>query len=528
MTNMAGLTKELVKNKARNRAIILPPTLREFREQITGFKPNFPQKSIADSQARNMALVCHRRMGKTYVAVNRLIERARVCPFPDGNYAYVGPTRKQAKDIAWVYIKNLTRNYPGREDPMESELSVRFPTSVEPKTVTVGAYASAKTGWSTIKLWGTNNEAVRGSYFDGVVLDEFAAIRPSVWASEVRPALSDGTRRGKDVEGFWNQWAVIAGTIAETEGKHLLNIYDAAEASMKGLPFVLKDRNGGTVMIQPGEDWFAAWLPASKTGVIPRAELKKAKQDMILALGIEAGESAYRREFELDRDAALPGSIFGRDIAALRAKGRITSVPFDPSLPVHTAVDLGHDDDMVIIFFQTRGAHVRIIDHWSATGSDIPGVLRLLHEKQRDLGYYYGTNYYPHDVNVHDLGIGKTRKAILQEGGLRVTAVPRCQAKADSIAAAHRLLPQCWFDKERCADLLNSLTTYRRQVDESTGKHSEKPVHDGAADDADAFQQIALGMAHAHPSLGLGDGGPSTKYVGAVTSSSRVPRTRRG
>jgi hypothetical protein len=53
-----------------------------------------------------------------------------------------------------------------------------------------------------IRLYGADNpDALRGPYLDGVVLDEFADMKPEVWHEVVRPMLAD--RRG---------WATFIGT----------------------------------------------------------------------------------------------------------------------------------------------------------------------------------------------------------------------------------------------------------------------------------------------------------------------------
>jgi hypothetical protein len=45
---------------------------------------------------------------------------------------------------------------------------------------------------SMIRLYGADNpDALRGPYLDGVVLDEFADMKPEVWYEVVRPMLAD-------------------------------------------------------------------------------------------------------------------------------------------------------------------------------------------------------------------------------------------------------------------------------------------------------------------------------------------------
>src|SRR5262245_33424174 len=136
-----------------------------------------------DRQARWSCLVCHRRAGKTVACINDLIRAALTCTKQEGRFAYVAPQYAQAKDIAWTYIKQFTATIP-RIQYNESELRVDFPNGAR------------------VRLYGTENESrLRGLYFDGVILDEYADIHPRVFDEIIRPLLADR-----------NGWAVFIGT----------------------------------------------------------------------------------------------------------------------------------------------------------------------------------------------------------------------------------------------------------------------------------------------------------------------------
>jgi hypothetical protein len=128
-------------------------------------------------------LVIHRRGGKTVLLINHIIKKAMQFPGDDGEYAFIAPFLKQAKRIAWKYLKKYTNPIPGRLFS-ESELTVVLPNG------------------SRIGLYGADNpEALRGVYLDGAVLDEFAQIDPDVYESILSPALMDR-----------NGWVVFSGT----------------------------------------------------------------------------------------------------------------------------------------------------------------------------------------------------------------------------------------------------------------------------------------------------------------------------
>ena len=53
---------------------------------------------------------------------------------------------------------------------------------------------------------------------------------------------------------------------------------------------------------------------------------------------------AFAAEMECSFDAAIIGAYFAKELDEAQNAGRITDVPYDPLLPVHTAWDLGVGD----------------------------------------------------------------------------------------------------------------------------------------------------------------------------------------
>src|SRR4249919_3290827 len=118
------------------------------------------------------ALVCHRRAGKTVAGVNELVERALYTKKQDGRYSYIAPFYAQAKAVAWDYLLKFSE--PFRVKANIAELSVDLFNG------------------SRCRLFGGDNpDALRGLYHDGVLLDEPAQMKPSLWGEVIRPALSD-------------------------------------------------------------------------------------------------------------------------------------------------------------------------------------------------------------------------------------------------------------------------------------------------------------------------------------------------
>jgi len=324
------------------------------------YEPRTHQRLVHSRLKRFNSLVCHRRFGKTVLAVNQLIGSGLKCTLERPRYAYIAPYRKQAKDVAWDFLKHYSSPYRDT-DPNIAEL-----------------WCELRTG-ARITLHGSDNpDALRGLYLDGVVFDEFGDMDPVTWTQVVRPALAD--RKG---------WAIFIGT---PKGRNAF--YDLHVAA-----------NGN-------DEWYSAVFKASETGIVDEAELRSSRKDMT--------EEEYAQEFECSFQAPNIGSYYGKEMQIAENEGRITRVPWEPRLPVTTAWDLGMDDATAIWFCQQAGREIRVIDYYEASGEGLSHYVAHL----RNQRYVYAEHLLPHDAEVKELGTGVSRVETLQGLGLNPTVVP--------------------------------------------------------------------------------------------------------
>lgn len=247
-----------------------------------GFRPRqWQAESFRKMQGKRFGVeVVHRRGGKTVKAIVLLVDRALRCTRERGRFAYIAPQLKQAKGIAWDYLKHYALKVPGTT-VNESELWVEFPNGAR------------------IRLFGADNpDSLRGLYFDGVVLDEPAQMKLEVWGEIVQPALAD--RMG---------WALFIGT---PKGVNLFSdLYYKAQAN---------------------PEWYTGAWDCYQTNALAPAEIERLKaeltdaqfrQEMLcdfsassddalisLQLAQDAGQRLYRPE-----DYSFAARIIGVDVA---------------------------------------------------------------------------------------------------------------------------------------------------------------------------------------------------------------------
>lgn len=398
------------------------------------YSPRQLQRDIHDNRKRWTLIVCHRRFGKTVLAINELIKTALTETNTRPRCAYIAPYYKQAKAIAWDYLKYYSRVIPGTK-VNESELRIDYPNG------------------GRVQLFGADNpDSLRGQYFDDVVLDEYAQHPASLFGEVVRPALSD--REGK---------ALFIGT---PQGHNeFYRMYKHA----------LNDPN-----------WMVRVYRASETNILSQAELMDAEKMMT--------PDEYAQEYECSWTAAIRGAYYATYIKQAEDEGRITNVPYDPVMPVHTVWDLGVGDSTAIWFCQLVGKEIRLIDTYENDGEGLNHYAKVLQDK----GYIYGRHYAPHDISVRELGSGKSRIETAESLGIEFEVVPNVPLD-DGIEAVRNTLPMCWFDKTKCAQALEALRHYRREWDDKRGEFRARPLHDWSSHYADAFRYLALGLKEDTP-----------------------------
>lgn len=377
-------------------------------------------------------VIAHRRYGKTVACVNELIKRALCENKKDGQYAYICPYLTQAKSVAWMYL--LRYSIQCRNKMNASELWVELHNGAR------------------IRLFGADNaDALRGMYLDGIILDEYADMKPRFFGEVIRPLLAD--REG---------WAVFIGT---PKGKN-------------GLWNVVK-----TAQEYP-EKWHISILKASQTKILPQTELDDAKSMM--------SDDQYLQEFECSFDAAILGAFYGKEMRIAEEEGRITNVPYDPSIKVQTAWDLGYSDDTSIIFFQVVNSEIRIIDHFAGSGLAMSDYLKLV----KDKGYQYSYHWLPHDAKAKTLASGgrSIQEMAQQELGVgNVRIVPDLSLQ-DGIQALRAIFQRIWIDEQKGNkhDLIESLKQYQREWDDDKKCYRDRPRHDWTSHAADSARYMAI------------------------------------
>jgi hypothetical protein len=406
---------------------------------------------------RKTVIVAHRRAGKTYSVIQDLVARALNFQKKNGKtgklfgkpiFAYLCPYKGQAKKVAWEYLIEFTKAIPGIKKN-ETELWIEIPTVTGDK--------------ARIFLAGADNpDNLRGLYFDGVVLDEYGDMKPEVYSTVIRPALSD--RFG---------WVVFMGT---PKGKN--DFYKRWQLAQ-----------------QKPNEYFSICLKASDSGILDPREIEDMKSEM------EVEE--WEQELECSFDAAFRGSFYGKHIAVAQSLNRFRSLidkqcPYGYVVdePVSLAMDLGRADAAVIWFWQVINGEVRFFDYWEQSGFDAEEVCDMLALKP----YTYEAVWLPHDAKHRTF---QTKQSVIDtfmahDLPARIAPDPDAGRRImHGIDAVRKFLRLGHFaiDSDRCHRGIEALKNYSRKFNRTSNTFGSDADHNEWSHGADAFRYAVLSIS---------------------------------
>ena len=399
-----------------------------------------------DDGAKRACLVWHRRAGKDSSVLNFT---AKTMFNRVGNYWHLFPKQTQARKAIWNGIDGEGRKI----------LKQVFPESIRKRSSQQEMLIELKNE-STWQLCGSDNyDSLVGSNPVGVVFSEYSLCDPNAW-DYIRPMLAEN-----------GGWAIF---IYTSRGKnHGYSLYNMAKKN---------------------PDWFCEMLTVDDT---KRADGTPVISEGVIQAERDEGmsEEKIQQEYFCSFEAQIAGAIYGRQMSTAYKDSRIGFVPVEPSLPVHTAWDLGISDAMSVWFFQAVGKEVRLIHYYENHNHGMDHYANYLTEFKTKHEIKYGEHLAPHDIEVRELMSGKSRKDAARDMGIIFRTISRPKAKSDGHQAVRKLFPRLWIDENRCELGLACLSEYAYEWDDKTKMFKDKPNHNWASNGADALQTLALGWS---------------------------------
>lgn len=421
----------------------------ETRIRLDKFKPRDYQIPILDSithkNYKRVLAIWPRRAGKDIVGFNivlrKLLEKV-------GIYYYVLPTFAQGRKILWDGITNdgqkIIDFIPKEliESINNSEMKIKFVNGSLFQVIGSDTYDNT--------LVGTNPR--------GIVFSEYALQDPRAYQF-VRPILAanDG-------------WALFLST--PRGHNSLYELYNIAIQS---------------------EDWYVSKLTVDDTQHISLHQIQKDRAEGLMS------EDLIQQEYYTSFDMGVEGSYYSKYLDRMRLNRQIGDVPYEIGFKVHTAWDLGMADQTTIIFFQTIGQTVRIIDCYENNGSALNHYAKVLEQK----GYTYGKHIGPHDIRVRELGTGQSRLEMARQLGISFDVAPNLPIE-DGIECVRANMSKIWIDSQKCLPLIKALESYRQEYDSRRKVYKGIPLHDWSSHFSDCMRYLCISLPKTKEGSGKG------------------------
>lgn len=372
------------------------------------------QGLIYRNRRRFRVVLAGRRGGKTLLGC---VELLRGATEKVGDYFYIAPSYRMAKDISWETLKKIVPDKWVRKKN-ESDLTLKLING------------------SQIELKGAENyDSLRGRSLAGAVLDECAFLPEDAWRSVIRPALSD--KMG---------WALFT-TTPSPEGcagwfYELILLLTDAELADPGLQ-----------RLDP-EKWALFEFTSLQGGNIPPEEIEEAKRTL--------APEVFAREYEakIISNSGLVASCFSMENID-------STIEDDEDLPLYIGCDFNNNPLTAIcgniIKHNGKPKELRIFEEMCLKDATTWDLVEQLQDR-------FGLDRRiiacpdPTGKRRQTSGTGASDHQILRRGGIQVYAPQSPWNTADKIRAVNASLRTADGETHtkinpRCRELIKSFRT---------------------------------------------------------------------
>ena len=335
-------------------------------------KLSAPQQTISTCDSRFRVVSAGRRFGKSFLSINELAKFARV---PHSRCLYVAPTYRQAKTVIWEELKTQLYAVNWIKKVNESDLAI---TLVNNSTIVIRS--------------ADNRDALRGSKYNFIVLDECAYMQEDVWYSVLRPTLSDT--------------GGSALFITSPDGRNW--IYDLwVEANAQ-------------------DDWSAFSYSTIEGGWVPESEIEAARRD----LDPRRFETEYEAKF-VDTSSVI--------FYAFTEDNVIDKPALETDrMPIHIGMDF-NIDPMSAVLCQKTANSLHVFDEIEIFSSN---TLEMVQEIRKRYGTSRQIYVYPDASGARRTtnSTGMSDHIILNNNGLRVISNKTNPPVGEAITAVNSML----------------------------------------------------------------------------------------
>jgi phage terminase large subunit len=313
----------------------------------------------------------------------------------------VAPSYRQAKQIAWVKLKEILKDLRWVKRINEAELTIELKNK------------------SRICLRGADNkDSLRGVGIDFIVLDESADIEETAWTEVLRPTLSD-------TKGL----AMFAGTPKGMNWFH--DLYQRGQ--------------------DPSEqDWSSYLFTTIDGGFVDAGEIEQAKRDL--------DAKTFRQEYQATWEKYSGIIYYG---FSMSDNVKHFDEPLDNNI-IHIGMDFNLDPMAAVVSYIKNGC-IYIMDEIQIWSSNTEEMCQEIHRRYPGKKIFVYPD--PASKQRKTSAGGKTDLSILMNSGFICKVPPRHMAVRDRINSVNAKLCSASEERQvfihpKCKNLLNSISKH--------------------------------------------------------------------
>lgn len=416
------------------------------------------RKQMHDAGWQKLFIIAHRRMGKTYSLVAEMAKRALNDRRGDGQYLFLSPEKSQTIRNIGVYFNTIAGDFIYKNDTTNGVVTLINGNKI--------FYGGARTA-----------ESLRGSYLDGVVIDEASQVPDDVFNEIIFYALKNDQRG--------DGWCALAGTARVDDDYKLYRMFK-------------------TFKTDP--EWTCIKLGAYESGVFTKEQIKQYRKENLqnfLSRGQSETEAEMKFNVEflcdfscVEEERPVLGAIFEKELAYLYNCGHIVKgddlgkkLPkWHDGLERFACFDLG-DENYTAFWVVSESVHGPVVSdcYW---------------EHHKPLGHYWErlrkmgikNVVLPHDASKKEKESYLTIAQLFQREGFNVYQLKRT-AKVVQLDLAKKFLQNCWVLDNAMKGIIR-LGKYAYRYNKETKQYDLPPQkRDEVSDVADSFMYTAQFIA---------------------------------
>lgn len=410
---------------------------------IVLYTPHAKQLEVHNDTHRFKVLNWGRRTGKSTLAANLTLMAATQVV---GRYWIVAPTYKQAKNIYWLDIihNQIPRELVKKKN--EQELII---------TLING---------SVIELKGADNEdSLRGAGIKGLILDEYAFMKPNVWELILRPMLADS-----------KGWAVFIST--PNGFNHFYKLADNAQSTLPEY-----------------KDW---WYSHATTFDNPHID-----DEEIAQIKAEVSEDQFAQEYQAEfrKMAGLVYKDFDRETHVLP----VNKMPDIDSYTKGISVDFGWENPTCVLFVAMDYDGVwYVYDEIYKNHMDTEKTAQAINDKMGGNLFTYKIGDSNQAQEIANLAVQGVHLEPVKKVGVnsKSSIIGGIQLIQEMLKVQGNGKPRI-FVSEQCKNLIYEFETYHYPADRAQDKNApEDPVKEN--DHAlDALRYLRLKLYYGNPNM---------------------------